>query len=168
MVINMYFSNNFIIYSILGFIMESTIYKFRDSIRHSGILFGPYTLVYGFGILAILIIYKIVNKRKINKFLKGLIMFILFIVFLTLIEWLGGNIINGIFNIDLWDYTKHKYNLGKYVSIPISISWGILGLIFIYFLKPMSDRLIKIIPKKFTDICLFIIFIDSICTLVFK
>lgn len=148
--------------------MESTIYKFKDSIRHSGILFGPYTLVYGFGALAILLIYKVFEKVKLPKILKVITMFLLFVVFLTFIEWLGGNIINMIFNIDLWDYTKHKYNMGKYVSIPISISWGILGIIFVYFLKPISDKLIKIIPEKFTSICLYIIFADSICTLIFK
>lgn len=164
----MYFLNNFIIYSIVGFIMESTIYKIKDSIRHSGILFGPYTLVYGFGILAILLIYKFLEKKKINKFLKIIILFISFILFLTLIEWIGGNIIYQIFNIDLWDYTKHKFNLGKYVSIPISFCWGFLGLGFIYILKPMSDAVIKIIPKFVTNILFSIILIDSIITLILK
>lgn len=148
--------------------MESTIYKFKDACRHSGILFGPYTLVYGFGILTILIINNLFKKFKINKILKNILLFITLILSLTLIEWLGGNIINLIFDIDLWDYSKHSIHFGKYVSLTISICWGILGLIFIYFLKPMTDKLIKTIPYKLTKLFLSIIFIDSIITLLFK
>lgn len=148
--------------------MESTIYKYKNCVRHSGILYGPYTLVYGFGIIMILLIYKFLENKKINKLLKGIVMFILFVIFLTLIEWIGGNVINQIFNIDLWDYSKQKYSIGKYISIPISITWGILGLIYIYYLKPISDKLIVIISERFTNIILFIIFVDSIFTLIFK
>lgn len=164
----MYFLNNFIIYSIIGFIMESTIYKFKSVSRHSGILFGPYTLVYGVGVVMILLIYKFFEKRNINKVLKIILMFISFVVFLTLIEWIGGNIIYQIFNIDLWDYTKHEWNIGKYISLPIAIGWGILGLMVVYIFKPMSDRLIKIIPKWLTTMLFSIILIDSIFTLILK
>ena len=39
----------FLIFSLLGFIMESVVYKVSGSSDHSGVLLGPYTLVYGFG-----------------------------------------------------------------------------------------------------------------------
>lgn len=164
----MYFFNNFIIYSILGFIMESTIYKIKDSTRHSGILFGPYTLVYGIGVIAILLINKYVSKLKLNKFLKIIILYITFVISLTLIEWLGGNIIHQIFGIDLWDYTNHPYNLGKYVSFSISLTWGLLGLIVVYIIKPITDKIIKLTNNTFTNILLSIILIDSILTLILK
>ena len=164
----MYFLNNFIIYSIIGFIMESTIYKFKDASRHSGILFGPYTLVYGVGVVTVLLIYKFFERIKINKILKIILMFISFVIFLTLIEWIGGNVIYQIFNIDLWDYTKHEWNLGKYISLPIALGWGILGLMVVYIFKPMSDRLIKIIPKWFSLISFSIILIDAVLTLILK
>ena len=164
----MYFSNNFIIYSIFGFVMESTIYKFKNSTNHSGILFGPYTLVYGFGTLTILIIHSLIKKIKIKKIFKNILLFFSLILSLTFIEWLGGTIINIIFDIDLWDYSKHPIHFGKYVSLTISIGWGILGLIFIYVLKPMTDKLIKIISNKLTEIFLSIILIDSLVTLLIK
>ena len=164
----MYFFNNFFIYSIFGFIMESTIYKFNDVCRHSGILFGPYTLVYGFGIIAILIINNLFKKVNINKILKLFFLFLILVFSLTIIEWLGGNIINIIFDIDLWDYSNHLIHFGKYISLFTSISWGILGLIFVYFLKPKTDRLIKLISKKRSKIFMLIIFVDSIMTLLLK
>ena len=47
----MLYLNLLFAYSILGFIMESTLYKIVNSNMHSGIFYGPYTLVYGFGVL---------------------------------------------------------------------------------------------------------------------
>lgn len=49
----MYSYNCLIFYSIVGFLLESTIYKIKGSKRHSGICYGPVTYVYGFGILGL-------------------------------------------------------------------------------------------------------------------
>ena len=47
----MYYFNLIIFYSLLGFILESVVYKISKSDEHSSIFYGPYTLVYGFGVL---------------------------------------------------------------------------------------------------------------------
>ena len=49
--------------------MESTVYKISKSKRHSGICYGPYTFVYGFGILALILLKKyFLDKLTINKY----------------------------------------------------------------------------------------------------
>ena len=47
----MYYINNFFMYSILGHIFESIIYLFCEG--ESGILYGPWTPVYGIGVVII-------------------------------------------------------------------------------------------------------------------
>ena len=157
----MYYINSFFIYSVIGFILESTIYKFVDSNRHSGIFFGPITPIYGIGALIIIFLYNLIYKNnKINKYIKPII--------LTVIEFIGGNLISIIFDIDLWDYSNHRFHLGKYVSLIISLCWGILSLIFVYIIKPFMDRFIKKIPKFATYLFIIIFIIDLIAIIIFK
>ena len=49
----MYYLKIFLIYSLLGFVMESTLFKIVQSRKHSGIFYGPMTAVYGVGIISI-------------------------------------------------------------------------------------------------------------------
>ena len=54
----MYYFNLIIFYSLLGFILESVVYKISKSNEHSSIFYGPYTLVYGFGVLACILVFN--------------------------------------------------------------------------------------------------------------
>ena len=49
----MYYLNSFLLYGLLGFIMESTLFKISEPSRVSGVLYGPITLVYGLGGIAL-------------------------------------------------------------------------------------------------------------------
>lgn len=149
--------------------MESTIYKFKLSNRHSGIFFGPLTAVYGIGALALIFIHNyLYNVKKINKYFRIILFIILSTLTLTLIELLYGHLINILFNFDLWDYTKNKYNLGKYICLEVSMMWGILSLIFIYFIKPFFDKHIKNINKVESYFFAIVFLLDFILTLLIK
>lgn len=149
--------------------MESTIYKFKMSKRHSGIFFGPVTAVYGFGAIFLIILHDILYKKiKINKYLRVFLYFILSIIFLTLIELIYGYAINILFNVDLWDYTKNKYNIGKYICLEVSVMWGFLALFFVYFIKPFFDKHIKNINKAESYLFSIVFLLDLFFTLIIK
>ena len=165
----MYYLNSLYLYSLIGFIIESTVYKITKSKRHSGIFYSPLTYVYGFGILSLILLKKyLLDKININNYLKILLTFILSTILLTLIEYLGGTILNLVFNIDMWDYTKKTYNLGKYICLDLSLTWGFLGTIYIYYLKTRLDKVIELIPKNLTLIIFIITTIDLFITLINK
>ena len=165
----MYYLNTFYIYSVIGFIIESTMYKLMDSNRHSGIFYGPITPIYGIGVLIILFLYKMIyEKLNINKYLKPILLFISSIILLTLIEWIGGHLINTIFSVDLWDYSNKNYNFGKYICLEVSLCWGLLSLVYVYIVKPFLDRFIKRIPKLATIIFTLVFIIDLIAIFVTK
>lgn len=146
--------------------MESTVYKISKSKRHSGIFYSPFTYVYGFGIISLILLKKhLLDKLNINKYLKLTITFILSTISLTLTEYIGGHILNLVFNIDMWDYTKKTYNFGKYICLDLALTWGLLGTLYIYYLKPKLDKLIQLIPKKLTILIFIITTIDLIITL---
>ena len=62
MVINMYLLNCFFIYSILGFIIEGLFTLIVSGKFSSGILYGPWTPVYGFGAILTIVISKKYSK----------------------------------------------------------------------------------------------------------
>ena len=107
--------------------MESTLYKITKSKNYSGIFFGPYTFVYGIGVLISIIIYEYLEKRvKIkNKFLKIIMYFLLFTIVLSFIEFIGGHLLHFIFHVDLWNYSNHHDSLGKYICVTNSLIWGV-------------------------------------------
>ena len=169
MVINMYLLNCFFIYSILGFLLESTFTLIVSGHFSSGILYGPWTPVYGFGaILTIVISRKIFKKMYQNKFIETLITFIILMIVLTIIEWLGGILIENLFHETLWNYKKYKYNIGKYISLEMSLIWGIISIFVIYFIKPIVDKLENKIPKFITIIITILFIIDLVTTTVIK
>lgn len=158
----------FLIFSLLGFIMESVVYKVSGSTSHSGVLLGPYTLVYGFGGLLVVIINNYFEKIEMNSILKIILLFICFTIICTLIEYIIGNLIHYIFNIDKWDYSNHKYHFGKYICLDLALTWGILALVIIKILKPFIDKVMQLIPNNTTLIISIIVIIDLLYTLFTK
>ena len=165
----MYLLNCFFIYSILGFLLESTFTLIVSSHFSSGILYGTWTPIYGFGaILTIVISRKIFKNMHQNKFVETIVTFIILTVVLTIIEWLGGIIIENLFHETLWNYKDYKYNIGKYISLEMSLIWGIISIFVIYFIKPIIDKLEKKIPKFITIIITILFIIDLITTTIIK
>ena len=165
----MYYIKTFLLYSLLGFIMESTIYKVKTVNKHSGIFYGPVTAVYGVGIVSIVLLDKyLFQKIKCNKILKLLIEFIILTFILSVIEYLGGNILNYLFNIDMWDYSHINPHFGKYICLQNSIIWGILGTVYIYIFKPFTDKILNQITDKETYLFLLLFIIDTILVLINK
>jgi len=165
----MYYIKNFLIYSLLGFIMESTLFKITNTPKYSGIFYGPITAVYGVGIVAILLINKYIFKKiKCNKYLKLSLEFIICLFVLSFIEFLGGNILNLLFDIDMWNYSNKNLNIGKYVCLQYALIWGLLGVIFLHIIRPFTDKLLNKVTIKETYIFLIIFIIDLVLVLITK
>ena len=148
--------------------MESTLYK-NTKLKASGVLNGPVTLVYGIGSVVLILINKyIIDKIKVGKILKVIISFLIYTIFLTLVELICGHLCNIIFDIDMWNYTNKKYNIGKYICLEMMPIWGLLGIIITYIVKPFLDKVIKLIPKTATYFFTLILVVDLIITLITK
>lgn len=159
----MYYTNLFFIYSILGHLLEKVLYPTHTS----GILYGWWTPIYGIGALIIILSYKFVaHRKKLNTPSKFITIFLIGSVFLSFIEWLGGNLIELIFGITFWDYSDKLFAIGKYASLEMALIWGIASLILICFIQPVIDKLVKKIPK-WLSISLIILFVSDIVFTVF-
>lgn len=157
--------NKFFIYSILGHLLENIAmpnYK-------SGILYGYWTPVYGIGSIIIILTHKFLyNKFKLKGFKKTLAIFFAGAILLSMIEYIGGILIEILFHKTFWDYSNHKYNFGKYASLEMSLTWGLLSIILAYIIEPLVNKLEKKIPKIVSHILIILFIIDVGSTIILK
>ena len=162
----MYYINFIFLYSFLGFTLESLYFKINNTNAHSSIFIGPYTLVYGFGILFSYLIYNYLNL-PIN-IISLIIYYIIFVISSSLIEFIGGHTIHLFLKIDKWNYKNYKYHFGKYLCLNNSLIWGILVLFVIIFIHPyLNNNILLTIPTN-TTIIILIIFIFDLLYLIYK
>lgn len=165
----MFYINFFLFFSIFGYLFETLCAYIFKSGFNSGILYGPWTPLYGFGVLIILIISnKLFQNLHLNRVVETLIVFVCMTIILTLLEWIGGVLIEKLFHITFWDYSNYKYHIGKYISLEMSLVWGVGSIILIYLVLPWSLNLIKKIPLLVTIIFSFLFLIDMVVTTISK
>lgn len=149
----------FFLYSILGWIVETTYVTIIDKkFINRGFLIGPYLPIYGSSSI-IMIFY--LNQYKNNP----LTVFLLAMFVCTFLEYITSYIMEKIFKARWWNYTNQKFNINGRVCLKNSLLFGILSLFLIYLINPLLIELINNMNTKWlliiTIIC-FIIFITDI------
>lgn len=162
----MYALTLFISFSIIGFFFENIINIFNP--LNSGILRGPWAILYGFVIFIVLGLNKFLKRFKMSKFKEVIIYFIVITILMTILEYLSGITIELIFHKTFWDYSNIPLHMGKYIALPISLCWGFLATILNYVIYPRLKDLLKSIPNYLTlSLCVLMV-IDAILTLLRK
>ncbi len=165
----MYYLNTFLLYSILGFLLETVRSFLVNSKFTSGILYGPWTPIYGIGIVIVILISNYLFAHlHLSRWVETFITFVIITLILTLLEWIGGILIEKIFHTVFWDYSKEAFSIGKYISLSKSLIWGVGSILFIYVLKPLLEGVIKHIPIPVTIILTLLMLSDFILTFVNK
>lgn len=122
----------FISGSIVGWCIEFFWRRFFDEPKrwgNPGFLNGPWLPVYGFGTI---ILYQI-SKLNISIYILPAI----FIMVLTVLEYIAGIIFLRFFKIRLWDYSRNRFNLQGIICPLYSFLWGVLGTLFYLFIYPV-------------------------------
>ena len=163
----MYYINSFFVYSVLGYFFETIVSKITGKRFESGIMYGPITPIYGIGVVIILIVskYLFINLHM-PRWFETLIVFFSLIIILTLMEFIGGILIEKLFGIVFWDYSHLKWNIGKYISLEISLVWGFLSIFLIYVIKPLLDKFVVKIPTFITYSLIIIFIVDMVFTFI--
>lgn len=162
-----HYLNIFFIYSILGFLFESALIMIsKNHFFNSGVLYGPWAFIYGIAIFFIIALNKYLRKRNLPKWLEIVLFYISACILMTLIEFIGGNLIEKIFHVIYWDYTNMNNHFGHYICLEISLFWGLFASLVNYLLTPIINKLEAKIPWYITIILLIFFIIDVIATIV--
>lgn len=165
----MFYINFFLFFSIFGYLFETICAYIFKSGFNSGILYGPWTPLYGFGVLMVMIISnKLFQNLHLNRIVETLIVFVCVTIVLAILEWLGGVLIEKLFSLTFWDYSNYRFHIGKYISFEMSLLWGVGSIILIYLVIPYVSEFIKKIPFFITMILNSLFVIDLIVTIINK
>lgn len=133
----------FIIYSFLGFIIETIFGMLTKGVVESrqSCLYGPFCCIYGLGAAVMIPGLQKFKKRNWTLFLAGAIEGS---IVEYIISWVGEMI----FHIKWWDYSNMPFNINGRICLLFTIFWGILALVLIRLINPYIERFIDKIPAK--------------------
>ena len=106
------------------------------------------------------VVYIVIKKLKLNNKTEKIIYFIVVTIMLTILEGVAGYIIEITQNKIYWNYDKLMFNVGHYMSLEISLIWGVLAILSMYYVIPKIKEFINNIPKIITYIVLGLYIID--------
>ncbi len=131
---------SFAVFSVLGYFAE-VIYCSIPERRfvNRGFLYGPYLPIYGFGSLIVTIVLDPVSQYPILVFLLSFLL-------TSVLEYFTSWLLEKLFSVKLWDYSKKRININGRVCLLNSTLFGLLGLFAEYAVQPLLQRGIEAVP----------------------
>ena len=133
----------FILYSFMGFIIETTYGLLTKGVIESrqSFLYGPFCSIYGVGAVVMIVFLQYFKKNKYTLFFGGFLIG-------SITEYLISLIGELIFNVIWWDYSNQPYNLQGRICLAASLFWGLLSIIFMNEIHPFIEKRLKKVSSK--------------------
>lgn len=157
----------FIIYSIIGYIIETIFGIITKGVWESrqSFLYGPFCAIYGLGAVIMILALQNFSQNNNRLFFGG---FIVGSIVEYIVSWIGEVVLN----VKWWDYSNMPLNLNGRICVFFSIFWGLLAIYLMSYINPRVDRLIEWIKSKIkinklkviTVLTTVFLFIDFILT----
>lgn len=145
----------FIIYSFLGWILESIVRSVCEKkLINTGFLYGPFCPIYGCGAIIMLVFLRYFES-------SWILLFITSIIFLTFWEYIVGVFLEKTFKTKYWDYSNQKFNFQGRICLTNSLCWGVLGVVFIKYIHPFVSNLLQVVGSVNLVIAVYV------CTILF-
>lgn len=133
----------FIIYSILGYIIETIfallVYGVLES--RKSFLYGPFCSIYGVGAVLMILFLRYFNKNGYTLFIFGFIIG-------SIVEYIMSLLGEIILKVRWWDYSDKFLNINGRICFTYSLFWGILAIYLMRGINPQIDKFINYLKKK--------------------
>ncbi len=133
----------FAIGAMLGWGLEVLYRRFSPSNKsrrwiNPGFLTGPYLPLYGFGLCALYLLAGLEDTFFIqNADVSGkVLLFVTMAIVMTLLEYIAGLIFIKGMKVQLWDYSKERFNIQGIICLRFSIYWALLGAVYYFLIHP--------------------------------
>lgn len=163
----------FMMYAVFGWcyevFLEVVVYQWGFSNR--GVLFGPYCPVYGVGALAfIFTIGRLLKDKDLKqKLLMIPLVFLGCMIIATLIELCASYLCEWVLGSWPWQtYVDYKINFQGRIALSPSLRFGLGGVLFLYLLQPLFERLINRLSEKWLNIITIVVGLLFLIDIVFK
>lgn len=127
----------FVIYAFLGWILETVYCSVRERrFVARGFLYGPVCPIYGVGVLMMLCWFAPFTGQP-------LLFYAVATVCMSAWEYLVAWILETTTHIKYWDYSDRKFNLHGRICLSISLTWGVLAYLVIFWIHPVIAGLVE-------------------------
>ena len=134
----------FILGSVIGYVYEMILVLFQKGCFESrqGLIYGPFTPVYGIGMVMYYLILNLVNTR--NK----VEIFCITMLLGGMTEYVCSFVQEKAFGTISWDYSYLKFNLNGRTSLLHCTYWGIAGILYNICIVPKIEQWRKWVANK--------------------
>jgi uncharacterized membrane protein len=153
----------FIIYSIVGFIIETIFGILTKGVLESrkSFIIGPFCSIYGLGAVIMILALQKFKKNNYTLFFGGFLVG-------SIIEYVVSLIGETIFHVVWWDYSDMAFNINGRICVAFSMFWGILAIYLITHFNPKVDKFLEKFSykqlKKAVIIIMIFLMIDMVIT----
>lgn len=150
-----------IIIALIGWIYETILlYILNGRFEDRGFITLPFCPIYG---ITILVVYYLIGTPLGygGLIIKGppsgfrMLLYYFFAVLIpTVCEFIGGNLMELFTGEVLWDYSMGDYSFGRYISLDVSLLWGLL-IIGVMLLYDIMRKHLERIPNDLTERIVF-------------
>ncbi len=140
MIIAQYFVE-FIFYSFLGWVWESIYCTIKNKEwADRGFLFGPVCPIYGSCVVAASLVFSLIEPLQSPDFpVWGI--FLICMVGSAIAEFGTSWVLEKRFHAMWWDYSKMPFNIQGRICLPISIAFGLAGIVVVKYLIPAVSNM---------------------------
>lgn len=134
----------FMIGSVIGYIVEMIVALVQNGYIESrqGLLYGPFTPVYGIGIIVYYIFFNKIKTRD-KK-----IVFLLSMLIGGITEYLCSFIQEKVFGTISWDYSEWLFNINGRTTLIHCTYWGIAGILYVSYIEPLIPKIENVIRNN--------------------
>ena len=127
----------FMIGNVLGVVIEGvwSVHQNGHWESHVTMIWGPFNIVYGVGAVGMYIAATLLEKRSV------VLNFLTLALIGSVVEYIVAVFQERVFNSISWSYYHHPMNLNGKISLPITLIWGTLGVLFAKLIMPLLKKL---------------------------
>ena len=113
---------------------------------HVTMLWGPFNIVYGIGAVFMYIAAVRLEKKS------PVINFLVLAAVGSTVEYLVAVFQERVFHSVSWDYSNHPFDLNGKISLPITLMWGALGVLFAKLMLPVLKKVLPLLNRNWLNV----------------
>jgi uncharacterized membrane protein len=124
---------------------------------------GPFLPLYGSGAIMMYVVSRPFQDNIILTYIAG-------VIGATVLEYVTGALMEHLFKVRYWDYTRYRFNIQGYICLSSSVAWGFLTIFMTRVIHKPIESFVMSIPQQVLSYITLVITIYMVAdfTLSFK
>jgi uncharacterized membrane protein len=137
----------FYVYCFLGWCFESAYVSLKKGrLVNRGFMRGPFLPLYGSGAIMMLVVSSPFQDMD---FPGNLILtYVAGCIGATALEYVTGVVMEALFKVRYWDYSKNRFNFQGHICLGSSLAWGLLTIFMTETIHRPIERLVLAVPGE--------------------